>query len=343
MPQSADQTSALILYINIGWMVAYAGRIVGDEATGGFGFLKEHPGEHGAEAFTFKPYRGRLYGYKPGAGGINIDNLGAAHDDASITGVTVVWMATEPVTKTKRIVGWYRDATVYREAQDNNAVTRARAAPGYHVSARAEDGFLLAVPFRDFEIVSSRKLPGGFGQRPIWYDRTGAYRDRVMAYMAGKVRRGRAKPGKAPPRNNDPEKRKLIEQIAVDHAWTYFTSLEGGGYKLRSVERDRVGWDLEATEGAGADLLIEVKGLTFEMGSIELTPNEYDKFRDPALGERYVLYVVSNCGLALPGSRRSDAAPTPRIFRRSPSGDWLTADGQHIRCDERMGAVVSLA
>jgi hypothetical protein len=161
--------------------------------------------------------------------------------------------------------------------------------------------------------------------------------------MAGKVRPRRAKLGKTPPRNNDPEKRKLIEQIAIDHAWTYFTSFEGGGYTLRSVENDRVGWDLEATDGVGPDLLIEVKGLTLEMGSIELTPNEYDKFRDTALGARYVLYVVSNCGLALPGSRRADAAPTPRIFRRAPSGDWLTADGQRIQCEERMGAVVSLA
>lgn len=343
MPNSAKHSNAPILYINIGWMVAYAGRLVGDEATGGFGFLKDHPGEHGAEAFTFKPYRGRLYGYKPGAGGINIDNLGAAPGDASIGGVTVVWMATEPATKTKRIVGWYRNASGYREAQNDSAVTRVRAAPGYHVSARADDGLLLAVPFRDFEIISSRKLPGGFGQRPIWYDRTGAYRDRVIAYMAGKVRPRRAKLGKTPPRNNDPEKRKLIEQIAIDHAWTYFTSFEGGGYTLRSVENDRVGWDLEATDGVGPDLLIEVKGLTFEMGSIELTPNEYDKFRDTTLGARYVLYVVSNCGLALPGSGRADAAPTPRIFRRASSGDWLTADGQRIQCEERMGAVVSLA
>ncbi len=58
---------------------------------------------------------------------------------------------------------------------------------------------------------------------------------------------------------------------------------------MSSVERDNVGWDLEAELG-DRRLLIEVKGLSGRPLSVELTPNEFKKFVKN--DENYRLYIV---------------------------------------------------
>ncbi len=274
---------------------------------------------------------GRVYGYVPGHRGIDISNLGAGRGVESIRGVTVVWMASEPTSRRKLIVGWYRDATVFKEPQPSPAGAKGRRVPGFGVSAAANKSTLVEPRFRAFEILSSRKYKGGFGQNALWYDRRRRYRQRVLNYLAA-VEKGwsRRTAGKSPPRNIDPEARRIVEQIAVDHAWDYY---EAQGYKMRTRERDRIGWDLEARKPGEATLLIEVKGLTNGMGSVELTPNEFDKFQKPELSKRYVLYVVANCR----------SGPLPLVFRCRENGRWETDDGQRADVQRKMGAIISLA
>lgn len=62
------------------------------------------------------------------------------------------------------------------------------------------------------------------------------------------------------------------------------------GYKVKSVEDDKLGWDLECTKGDETKY-VEVKGLSGETCAFELTPNEYEKLRKE---ENYLIYVLTN-------------------------------------------------
>ena len=84
------------------------------------------------------------------------------------------------------------------------------------------------------------------------------------------------------------DKKVRVEQAAIQTCCAYFEKL---GYKVKSVEKDNVGWDLVA-ETDKVSLRIEVKGLSGSAFSIELTPNEYKAFKEEA--EDYRLAVVIN-------------------------------------------------
>lgn len=57
------------------------------------------------------------------------------------------------------------------------------------------------------------------------------------------------------------------------------------------MEKDNLGWDLEATSGKTL-LRIEVKGLSGSVFSVELTPKEYKVFSEQS--DAYRLAVVTN-------------------------------------------------
>mgnify|MGYP001607991926 FL=1 len=64
------------------------------------------------------------------------------------------------------------------------------------------------------------------------------------------------------------------------------------GYSLEDVSKENLGWDLEAVSGS-LTLRIEVKGLSGQAASIELTPNEYNAFLEHAT--HYRLCIVTGC------------------------------------------------
>lgn len=106
-----------VIYFNIGWMANYAGATSADLTEGAHGYLKEHA--HGAEALNFRPTAaGTVQGYRPPGTRqrVGIEALGALPSATSVSGVLVVWLAKEPASKRTLIVGWYRNATVHREA-----------------------------------------------------------------------------------------------------------------------------------------------------------------------------------------------------------------------------------
>ena len=63
------------------------------------------------------------------------------------------------------------------------------------------------------------------------------------------------------------------------------------GYIVISKEKDNLGWDLEATN-INETLLLEVKGLSGSISSIELTPNEYKNSKDKKT--HYKLCIVTD-------------------------------------------------
>lgn len=328
---------APLIYFNIGWMVDYAGAVPSDPTIGAHGYLGEHV--HGAEAFNFLPGEdGLVRGYRPPGkkDQINLERLGARPRAETIDGVTVIWLAREPGTGRSLIVGWYKNARVYRHARAGGMVLNGEE-HCYSVEARGEDAALLPPVARTFVVPSSRTAPGdGYGQKPTWYgsDRTD---QRVRAYLASfaaaKSPRRPAKPPLKPPRNNDPELRRKVERAAVEHAIGYYKSLYGKDCPVVSVETDAKGWDLEVQCGP-EPLLVEVKGLLNASLVCELTPNEYEKMRDDGHRHRYVVYVVTNALAEAP------AVPIASVFEHA-DGVWKTSDGRELQIREKLGAVLS--
>jgi hypothetical protein len=264
-----------LLFCNIGWMEKYHGQSKGrDEIQGGGKYVKEKGMGH--EVCNFAPVRGVIYGYvQPAGEQISLERLGGSPEDDQLSGVTVVWTAKRPGGGTC-VVGWHKNATVYRDKQEYPKLSSLHRSNGlnfFRIKAREPDCFLLPVDERTCEI--PRQTKGGMGQANVWYADSPLSIPtvkRVRQLLAGK---------KAVPRKRlshrekqDQERKARVEKAAIRTTIDYYESL---GYSVRSVEKENVGWDLEATHGK-TKLLIEVKGLSGINPSVELTPNEYFVF-----------------------------------------------------------------
>lgn len=324
-----------VVYFNIGWMREYAGPNPSDPTIGNHAYLGSHT--HGAEAYNFAPAPGGLlYGYRPPGSRerVNIDRLGAAPGDEYIDGVTVVWIARERSSGTSVIVGWYRNARVWRNARSSDHVLNGER-HAWSVQGQVADSVLVPVIARDFRVQSSRTAPGtGFGQKPTWYGHPDVDR-RVWNYIRKFGAKPSTKPGKPkrPPRNQDPELRREVERAAINHAKAYYRQLYGPE-AVESVEVLAKGWDLEIACG-GEPLLVEVKGLLRGELICELTPNEYKAMRAAVTRRRYIVYVVNNALAVAPD------APLPSVFVHEKSDVWRTADGRTLKVTEKTGAVLT--
>lgn len=162
-----------LLFAHVSWMPNYLG-VPGEPMFSTHGYVIEN--KIGHERWNYRSENDLLFGYVPirgkelreAPGEIRIENLGASRHDKTIEGVTVVWFANSPSNARQAyIVGWYRDATVFREAQfrDNRE---------FRMSCRKSDATLLAENVRNFPIPHVRSLRGreigyGYGQSSVWY------------------------------------------------------------------------------------------------------------------------------------------------------------------------------
>lgn len=109
------QRKSEILFCNVGWMQKYNG-IKGDSIEGGGSYNES---ETGHEVCNFSAIRGHVYGYvQPTGQQIHIEKLGVEKKDKCIHGVTVVWTARNSEIGGTVVVGWYKNATVYREYRE---------------------------------------------------------------------------------------------------------------------------------------------------------------------------------------------------------------------------------
>ena len=127
--------------------------------------------------------------------------------------------------------------------------------------------------------------------------------------------------------NLDKEEVIRIEKSAVEEATKYYIRKE---YKVKSVEKDNVGWDLEVFNKKKT-LYVEVKGHKGDVIQFELTPNEYEQMQ---VQKKYRVCVVCQ---ALDES--------PRLIELFPVLDdkWTlqTKDGKKIvELEERTAARV---
>lgn len=281
-----------ILFCNIGWMERYNG-LGNDSITGGGAYVRESG--IGDEVYNFFAFDedSSFYGYvrPPKGKKIDIDHIaGEKVEDASIGGVTVVWTASRPSGGTV-IVGWYKDATVFRKYQKfgNNMVHNAQiqnGIEGFWITAPPNRATLLSLDERTFEIPRMKK--GFMGQSNVWYADSDESKN-LVTEIHDMIHGGTSHIRDQKHWNTqDQEKKVEVEKAAIRVCCTHFESL---GYDVVSVERDNVGWDLVATAGRYS-LRIEVKGLSGTVFSIELTPNEYNAFSQQA--SDYRLAVVVN-------------------------------------------------
>lgn len=154
-----------IVFCNIGWMNHYDG-IHGDSIQRGGSYNKE---EVGHEVCNFTSCNEKVYGYVQPTGRISVERLGATKSSENATGVTVIWTAG-PDTGGTAIVGWYTNATVFRNLQqipNPSQKHQINNISEYRIVALAENAHLIPTLERDFLI--PRRVKGGIGQSNVWY------------------------------------------------------------------------------------------------------------------------------------------------------------------------------
>jgi len=116
-----------LLICRMGWMDYYEGISKGkDKILGGGRYVIQHG--YGFEIYNFLHGAPRIFAYVQVKGTNNLTRLGAAPDADRIDGVTVVWAARRP-TGGVYVVGWYLNATVFKEYQQSPN-DRRRREPG---------------------------------------------------------------------------------------------------------------------------------------------------------------------------------------------------------------------
>ena len=315
-----------ILFCNVGWMERYRGQQTGASIKGGGAFVEREGRGH--EVCNFYDHEGFVYGYVESPGkNLDIKRI-AGHESDFVDGVLIVWTAPLNGQAPAVVVGWYKDATVYRAFRKFDRVPpvhKKNLVNGYRFKVKRENTVLLPVDSRTHEIPKHQK--GLMGQANIWYADTPEGKPvvkSVLALVNGAPRPPAAKRGKT-----DPEHKAKVEKAAIKVVCQHYTKL---GYAVDSVEKDNVGWDLEIRFGGRVRFRIEVKGLSGSGIGVGLTPNEYNKFKENA--EDYRLAIVTD---ALSGTSKL-------LFCRfsAEQDKWIVdgQDGHEIKIEPRTGAMV---
>lgn len=170
-----------LIFCNIGWMNFYRGlQGTTDKVSGTFSYFKEHKNNVQAhEACNFLTADdGNVYGHVESFRGnndldIHLENIGGQDFDEFLDGVSVFWTATHPQEGGRRIVGFYRDARVYRKRQCFKNHPKARPTgqhkqdkvDNFRISCRGENAVLLSPDDRKLRL---ERGPGWMGQTNWW-------------------------------------------------------------------------------------------------------------------------------------------------------------------------------
>lgn len=178
-----------LLVLNVGWMKNYKG-LEDDQLTDGGAYVGEHG--WGGEIFNFLPFEGFMYGYVQPPGRkeipynsriIHIERLRASRKASFVDGVLVAWAARKPGGGTY-LVGWYRDAVVFRQWQKLPEGSKGQfrgVSLGYYVRAREGDCILLPQDERTLRVPRAGDPEnlgkGGIGQANLWFADSGKQND----------------------------------------------------------------------------------------------------------------------------------------------------------------------
>lgn len=299
------------VFVRVGWMQHYRGSAPGDERPiGGGGYNRD---EVGHEICNFLPLDGALYGYfqpQMRADQTFLERIDRhARDQEDVSKVTVIWVATRPM-RGQQIIGWYRNARVYRGLGPAVA-GRPDGFEQYRCTSRVRDGVLLPVTARDFSIPRGK---GAFGQANVCYplNSDGSRKEaqwmfHALCYLAGyeggnvvadpaeealdavvkeleAARDGRSGQGF----NADAAERTVLEQYGMAAATRYF---EKQGFDVDDVSK-RKPYDLRCTKG-NLELRVEVKATTTAGESVFLTRREAEHATEANLNRAlFILHSI---------------------------------------------------
>lgn len=127
-----------VIFCNIGWMTYYSGATSQDP----------YDGKNPHAAYNFQDYNGFCYGAME-----EIPQLSEEHRDQ----VYVIWTAKDEYQTDPVIVGWYKNATLYREEQVEHDKYSIGRELRYHAKAKSEDCMLLPLSERNLVIQDQTK------------------------------------------------------------------------------------------------------------------------------------------------------------------------------------------
>lgn len=279
-----------ILFVRVGWMHYYHGVMPDDTGPlGGGSYNKE---SIGSEVVNFKPFHGRVCGYFEPLGKTSLERIEKGSElQETLDNVLVIFVAKRPQGG-QVIVGWYRNATVMRNAR---ASTPQLAGKGrrHNVVAKAANAVLLQNT-RRVQLVPVGA--GGMGQRNMCYPLRRDGSSKVGPWMRACVRFVEAYNGPNLMLDHsldeiddaakklesvvgastgqgfasNPADRRALEQLAMKRAKAHFRR-HFTDVKDVSVSQP---YDLHCTEGK-KELLVEVKASTGNGSVVILTRNEF--------------------------------------------------------------------
>lgn len=316
----------LMIFLNTAWMERYEGLSGNDtEIHGGGSYVEEYG--YGHEIFNFKKIGSKVYGYAQPGGYNNLQRLGANVDDEYVEDVLIIFTATHKDGGTY-IVGWYKNATFFKDYQNTNLKERKfkNEYIGFYAVSNATNVTLLSIDERFSFPMIPRRVKGGMGQSNVWYADTNEmldFKKEVIRHIESYEKKKNKRKQQAISHQVDTKVKKKIELIAIREITNEYIER---GFSVNSVESENVGWDLEAIY-KNTILKLEVKGLSGDRVFVEITPNEYKNMND--FKDNYRLCVVTSCL----------ANPIVHVFSYSSEKDaWLNEDGDLLEIDQIISA-----
>ncbi len=295
-----------LLVCHVGWMNLYEG-LQGkpDRIVGGGSYVREHGA--GGEVCNFLRCKDDyVYGYvetfqKKKDRPISIELLGSDEDAGHVDGIDVLWTATHPTEGSRRVVGWYRYARVFRHRQHFEKYPSLQhkweELDNFRVRAPARDTMLIPLDKRTLKLGHGK---GWIGQANWWFPEQ-SQNAQVKKFLGeARILMSRTSPVSLIKRmgsrsgkwgaNSDPERKAAVETAAIAAVEAHYA-----GYRIKSVENENLGWDLEAAKKGNEPLHLEVKGLWAADLQVGLTPREYRALVSHMKGEmdNYRLCVVT--------------------------------------------------
>ena len=172
-----------IIFLNIAYMTYYDGISENDKPINGGKWVNENSSaheSHNVSVITFDDNEKKYcLGYvQTKSDKINLKRIHgckAVNDDYQAEGIIVVWCAT-PKDGQRRVIGWYKNATVIEQAQyyDLTLADNQQMEQWYNCFSLKEDCVLLP---EDERSLSKWYVPSsptnnyhfGFGQANVWY------------------------------------------------------------------------------------------------------------------------------------------------------------------------------
>ena len=312
-------------------MKRYEGASETDKPIGKFRYTREHQMNDHCQ-FNFKTFGGKVYGHVPGSTNPDLTKLGGSRSDNSVKGVTVVWIATDPDSQGRVIVGWYQNATVWNERQDpTGELARPRTIQEsgdccqFSTEASADDATCL-LPGKRPRLNTDEGRPE---QNPFWYGNQSADKQVLRLIATNGLGEQQQKVTAKNARGGwiqDPVERLQIEAKAMGFVEDYYSR---NGYEVQDKSGEKnLGYDLLAKSEATA-LHLEVKGSKSKTVCIELTPSEFSfAKKNPGTFRLCVILDALN-------------DPKLRIFRPLENAtQWQHESGNCVRTVEKIGAVI---